>query len=159
VREIRAPTNQRDETGELTTIPSITPSSTSRHLLESSLLLEVSSGSSTANMHTHILHSTLFHSLLFLKAYFLYLALACICVRGLYRRYVSPLRQIPGPFIASCTRGWKGRDPPSVSVREGQLTTPCMKYGACTKAIQNTITSHCTGNTVCLSPPKGQTRK
>ena len=28
-------------------------------------------------------------------------------VRPLWRRYSSPLRQFPGPFIASCTRGWK----------------------------------------------------
>ncbi|ETI21441.1 hypothetical protein G647_07788 [Cladophialophora carrionii CBS 160.54] len=28
-------------------------------------------------------------------------------VRPLWRRYSSPLRQFPGPFIASCTRAWK----------------------------------------------------
>ncbi|KEF55692.1 uncharacterized protein A1O9_08442 [Exophiala aquamarina CBS 119918] len=28
-------------------------------------------------------------------------------VRPLYKRYSSPLRQFPGPFVASCTRLWK----------------------------------------------------
>ncbi|KAI2629194.1 cytochrome P450 [Hypomontagnella submonticulosa] len=30
-----------------------------------------------------------------------------IVLRLLYRRYASPLRQYPGPFLASCTRLWK----------------------------------------------------
>ncbi|KAK4941939.1 hypothetical protein LTR10_018269 [Elasticomyces elasticus] len=30
-----------------------------------------------------------------------------LVVRPLYRRYASPLRQFPGPYIASCSRIWK----------------------------------------------------
>ena len=30
---------------------------------------------------------------------------------SLYSRYVSSLRQVPAPFNASCTRGWKGQGP------------------------------------------------
>lgn len=30
-----------------------------------------------------------------------------LVLRPLYRRYSSPLRQFPGPFLASCTRAWR----------------------------------------------------
>ncbi|KAJ9644915.1 hypothetical protein H2204_001377 [Knufia peltigerae] len=30
-----------------------------------------------------------------------------LVARPLYRRYSSPLRQFPGPFLASCTRAWR----------------------------------------------------
>ena len=62
-------------------------------------------------MDDGLLQGAIVNSLLFFTDYFLYVALASIFARALYRRYVSPLRHIPGPFIASCTRGWKGRDP------------------------------------------------
>ncbi|KAF2234093.1 cytochrome P450 [Viridothelium virens] len=52
-------------------------------------------------------NSIVLRGIFFIKAYFVYVVLGLIVVRGLYRRYASPLRHIPGPFIASCTRGWK----------------------------------------------------
>ena len=54
-------------------------------------------------------HSVSIGSLLFLKAYLPWMVVAYICIRALYRRYVSALRHIPRPFIALCTRAWKGR--------------------------------------------------
>jgi hypothetical protein len=62
-------------------------------------------------MDTRTSHLIFTDSLLLLKAYFAYIAIACILIRALYRRYVSSLRHIPGLFIASCTRAWKGRGP------------------------------------------------
>lgn len=43
----------------------------------------------------------------FLKANFLFVALAAIVGRGLFKKYASPLRTIPGPLLASCSRLWK----------------------------------------------------
>ncbi|KAK5392717.1 hypothetical protein LTR79_009620 [Exophiala xenobiotica] len=38
---------------------------------------------------------------------FFIITVLVLSFRGLWRRYASPLRQIPGPFLASCTRLWK----------------------------------------------------
>ncbi|EXJ89630.1 hypothetical protein A1O3_02697 [Capronia epimyces CBS 606.96] len=46
-------------------------------------------------------------ALAFVKAHFLLVAFSLIIGRGLYRRYVSPIRDVPGPFLASCSRLWK----------------------------------------------------
>lgn len=44
----------------------------------------------------------------FLKAHPFLIIFVLLFVRPLYNRYSSPLRQFPGPFLASCTRLWKG---------------------------------------------------
>lgn len=44
----------------------------------------------------------------FLTAHPFLILFVLLFVRPLYKRYSSPLRQFPGPFIASCTRLWKG---------------------------------------------------
>ncbi|EXJ95555.1 hypothetical protein A1O1_00677 [Capronia coronata CBS 617.96] len=46
-------------------------------------------------------------TLAFVKAHFLLVAFSAVIVRALYRRYVSPIRDIPGPWLASCSRLWK----------------------------------------------------
>ncbi|KAL6247947.1 hypothetical protein RBB50_005295 [Rhinocladiella similis] len=46
-------------------------------------------------------------ALVFAKAHFILVTLLAILVRALYKRYASPLRDVPGPFLASCTRLWK----------------------------------------------------
>ncbi|EHY53163.1 hypothetical protein HRR83_005992 [Exophiala dermatitidis] len=43
----------------------------------------------------------------FLKAHPFLIIFVLLFVRPLYNRYSSPLRQFPGPFLASCTRLWK----------------------------------------------------
>ncbi|KIX08598.1 uncharacterized protein Z518_03254 [Rhinocladiella mackenziei CBS 650.93] len=43
----------------------------------------------------------------FLVAHPFLILFVLLFVRPLYKRYSSPLRQFPGPFIASCTRMWK----------------------------------------------------
>lgn len=43
----------------------------------------------------------------FLLAHPLLILFSLFVARPLYKRYASPLRQYPGPFIASCTRLWK----------------------------------------------------
>ncbi|KAI0115580.1 cytochrome P450 [Nemania sp. FL0031] len=48
-------------------------------------------------------------ALLFIGAYWAILLPAFLISRMVYRRYASPLRSIPGPFFASCTRLWKLR--------------------------------------------------
>lgn len=47
--------------------------------------------------------------LAYVKAHFLLVTCSLIILRALYKRYVSPIRDIPGPFLASCSRLWKGR--------------------------------------------------
>lgn len=48
-------------------------------------------------------------ALLILSTYWAILLPTFIILRMAYRRYASPLRSIPGPFLASCTRLWKVR--------------------------------------------------
>ncbi|KAI1813779.1 cytochrome P450 [Poronia punctata] len=48
-------------------------------------------------------------ALTFVGSYWAILLPALIVGRMLYRRYASPLRSLPGPFFASCTRLWKIR--------------------------------------------------
>ncbi|KAI0424370.1 cytochrome P450 [Xylaria sp. FL1042] len=45
----------------------------------------------------------------FIGTYWVVLLPAFLLGRMAYRRYASPLRSIPGPFLASCTRLWKIR--------------------------------------------------
>lgn len=42
-----------------------------------------------------------------LASYGLYIILFAIVIRAAYKRYASPLRKYPGPFLASCSRLWK----------------------------------------------------
>lgn len=44
----------------------------------------------------------------FISAHPYLLLFVLLFVRPLYKRYSSPLRQFPGPFLASCTRLWNG---------------------------------------------------
>ncbi|KAJ2989667.1 hypothetical protein NUW58_g3357 [Xylaria curta] len=44
---------------------------------------------------------------LFISAYWAILLPVFFVSRLAYRRYASPLRSIPGPFLASCSRAWK----------------------------------------------------
>ena len=46
---------------------------------------------------------------LFIKSHPYLILFLLLFVRPLFKRYSSPLRQFPGPFIASCTRLWKGK--------------------------------------------------
>lgn len=50
-----------------------------------------------------------------------------LVIRPLYRRYKSPLRKFPGPFVASCTRLWEGMKVPVSDSDEHKqlLTTGC----------------------------------
>ncbi|KAI0418341.1 cytochrome P450 [Xylaria grammica] len=48
-------------------------------------------------------------ALFFVGAYWAILVPAFLIGRMAYRRYASPLRSLPGPFLASCTRLWKIR--------------------------------------------------
>lgn len=48
-------------------------------------------------------------ALAFLLAHWLPILLTSLVVRALYRRYASPLRKYPGPFLASISRLWKVR--------------------------------------------------
>ena len=43
----------------------------------------------------------------FLKSNPYLILFVLLFIRPLYKRYSSPLRQYPGPFLASCTRLWK----------------------------------------------------
>ena len=43
----------------------------------------------------------------FLVSYWYFVLPTCLVLHFLRRRYLSPLRQYPGPFLASCTRLWK----------------------------------------------------
>jgi hypothetical protein len=54
-------------------------------------------------------NSLVAQALAFVKAHFFLAAFVAIVLRGLYKRYASPLKDIPGPFLASCSRLWKGR--------------------------------------------------
>ncbi|KPI38564.1 Pisatin demethylase [Cyphellophora attinorum] len=45
--------------------------------------------------------------LAFITAHPYLILLSLLVFRPLFKRYASPLRQYPGPFIASCTRLWK----------------------------------------------------
>ena len=47
--------------------------------------------------------------LVYVTRYWAILVPVFLFTRMLYRRYASPLRSIPGPFLASCTRLWKLR--------------------------------------------------
>ncbi|KAK3956653.1 cytochrome P450 [Pseudoneurospora amorphoporcata] len=42
-----------------------------------------------------------------LASYWLSILLFTIVIRAAYKRYASPLRKYPGPFLASCSRLWK----------------------------------------------------
>ncbi|KAI5859518.1 cytochrome P450 [Durotheca rogersii] len=42
-----------------------------------------------------------------LREHWMYLIPLFVVIRLLYKRYASPLRSYPGPFLASCTRLWK----------------------------------------------------
>ena len=44
-----------------------------------------------------------------LKKYYLLVLTGALFANYLRRRYASPLRNLPGPFLASCSRLWKGR--------------------------------------------------
>ncbi|KAI1355867.1 cytochrome P450 [Xylaria sp. FL0043] len=48
-------------------------------------------------------------ALVFIGTYWTILLPAFLIGRMAYRRYASPLRSLPGPFLASCTRLWKIR--------------------------------------------------
>ncbi|KAI1419717.1 cytochrome P450 [Xylaria sp. FL1777] len=48
-------------------------------------------------------------ALVFISTYWAILLPFFVIGRMVYRRYASPLRSIPGPFLASCTRLWKIR--------------------------------------------------
>ncbi|KAI1733507.1 cytochrome P450 [Xylaria scruposa] len=48
-------------------------------------------------------------AILFIGAYWAILLPVFLIGRMMYRRYASPLRSIPGPFLASCSRLWKLR--------------------------------------------------
>ncbi|KAK4948697.1 hypothetical protein LTR10_012701 [Elasticomyces elasticus] len=43
----------------------------------------------------------------FMKSYFLLFLISLPIARGLFKRYGSPLRGYPGPFLASCSRIWR----------------------------------------------------
>lgn len=47
--------------------------------------------------------------IIFIGAYWAILLPVFVVGRMLYRRYATPLRSLPGPFFASCTRLWKIR--------------------------------------------------
>jgi hypothetical protein len=46
----------------------------------------------------------------FLQMHALTLGLAYVLLKLLYNRYGSPLRKYPGPFLASCSRLWQGKN-------------------------------------------------
>ncbi|GAP91391.1 putative cytochrome p450 oxidoreductase [Rosellinia necatrix] len=48
-------------------------------------------------------------AIVFIGAYWTILLPTFLIGRMVYRRYATPLRSIPGPFLASCTRLWKVR--------------------------------------------------
>ncbi|KAI0546695.1 cytochrome P450 [Xylaria curta] len=48
-------------------------------------------------------------AIVFIGAYWAILLPVFLVSRMMYRRYASPLRSIPGPFLASCSRLWKLR--------------------------------------------------
>jgi len=48
-------------------------------------------------------------ALTFISTYWAILVPTFFIGRMIYRRYASPLRSLPGPFLASCTRLWKIR--------------------------------------------------
>lgn len=52
-------------------------------------------------------HSIFANALSYVKAHLFLVIVGSICFRYLYKRYASPLRHIPGPFLASFTRLWK----------------------------------------------------
>ncbi|OAP59435.1 hypothetical protein AYL99_06733 [Fonsecaea erecta] len=52
-------------------------------------------------------HSLVAQALALLKANLLLLAVVSLVIRCLYKRYASPLRNVPGPWLASCSRLWK----------------------------------------------------
>lgn len=43
----------------------------------------------------------------FLKSYFFLILILVPIARGFLKRYLSPLRAYPGPFLASCSRIWR----------------------------------------------------
>ncbi|KIV83964.1 hypothetical protein PV11_05944 [Exophiala sideris] len=43
----------------------------------------------------------------FIKGNLLLVTVLVVIARGLYKKYASPLRSVPGPFLASCSRLWK----------------------------------------------------
>lgn len=47
------------------------------------------------------------YCLLIVRSYFPIIVVSALAARGILKRYLSPLRQYPGPFIASCSRIWK----------------------------------------------------
>ena len=47
------------------------------------------------------------HTLRFLRAYWPFLLPVVLLCRFVYYRYASPLRQYPGPLLASGSRAWK----------------------------------------------------
>lgn len=61
----------------------------------------LSTQSQSSRSVASMLFSTVFSSLH-------WILLSLLLLRPLYRRYSSPLRRFPGPFVASCTRLWKG---------------------------------------------------
>ncbi|KAL2428954.1 Cytochrome P450 monooxygenase cicH [Exophiala dermatitidis] len=52
-------------------------------------------------------HSLSAEIITLLKAHFVLFLVGSIVIRGLLKRYWSPLRRVPGPFLASCSRLWK----------------------------------------------------
>lgn len=78
-----------------------------------------------------------------LKTHFLLIAFALIVVRAFYRRYVSPLRQVPGPLLASCSRLWKGVPPapsqlPADNLLQSGARTPVTRSWTTLPCIKST---------------------
>ncbi|KAK9781184.1 putative Cytochrome P450 [Seiridium cardinale] len=53
------------------------------------------------------IHTVIHTALSSLVAHPFILGFTCLLLRTIYKRYASPLRSLPGPFFASCTRLWK----------------------------------------------------
>ena len=51
-----------------------------------------------------------------LKGYWFLLLPAIFALRFFYYRYASPLRNYPGPFLASGSRAWKGKSKAPIEV-------------------------------------------
>lgn len=73
-----------------------------------------------------------------LKDYWLVLIPVFLVIRVLYKRYASPLRRYPGPFLASCSRLWK-----VISTVKGQTNWEHIelhrKYGSIVRIAPNEV--------------------
>ena len=52
--------------------------------------------------------SAVIHAVKLLRSYWYLLLPLVLVVRFFYYKYASPLRNYPGPFLASGSRAWKG---------------------------------------------------